>query len=149
MAAFSDAAFDTGAFSNLAFSFGTGPAPAPTPAPAEPSRGRQLWLYPPRTRKEEEKELRRRRIAYGVIEEVAEAVVEQVSLDKVQREQLLAAEFKARGLELRAEHLERLNAERERLLDAEIARYMAEVLRRRMADEDAAAILIAIAAALD
>lgn len=67
--------------------------------------------------------------AEAVIAEVAARQVERLEQDAQKRFEELSRELKLRGIEWEARYLEDLNAQRERLIDAEIALRLKEKLR--------------------
>jgi hypothetical protein len=125
------------------------PIPPTPPPPAEQPRGQLPWLQPPatlrvprRTKKQLEEERLRFGIplsVQGVIAEVAASQVEILRLDEQQRTEQLQHELKLRGIEWESRYLEALNARREALIDAEIAR----LLRQKLDDEMIVLMLIA------
>jgi hypothetical protein len=115
--------------------------PAPQPGPPRPSGG-----YPSYDRGPTPEQTRESRIRHGIIESVAARQVAALDVDEIQQRQELEGELRLRGLEFALADLERLNAERERLINAEIAARMHRLIRQR--EDDAAIALILIAAAV-
>lgn len=137
MAAFSDTAFDTSAFSVGAFDFGSGPTPPPDVVIVDqpvvgggPARSR-LSLREGRT----PEEVRRDRERYGILPPAVEEVVIAVAVrqaealvtDEQKQFEELTRELKLRELEYDARYLEAMNVERQRLITAEIS----SLLKRR------------------
>ena len=118
------------------------PSPPAVGVPPKPSGG-----YPAYDRGPTKAQKRRSRILHGleaeIVQSVAERQVEKLGLDEIQQRQELEGELRLRGIEMQALHLEALNARREALIDAEIAR----LLHLRMMEDDAATLMM-IAAAL-
>lgn len=88
-------------------------------------------------------ELTRRGLSSGdadVIAEVAERQALDTHLDEQQRLEELQGEMRLRGLEMRSQHLQALNDERERLLNMEIG----ELMRKAVDDEDMQTLLLMI-----
>lgn len=153
MAAFSDTAFNTSAFSIGAFDFGSTPPPVvdvvvPPPAGGggyNPSQG--LYERPP-SRKEISKARERLglqdKLALAAIAEIAARQAERLELDEQKRFEELSRELQLRGIEWEARYLEALNLERGRLIDAEIGR----LLKRKLTDETMILMLLAAAAAV-
>lgn len=135
MAAFSDSAFFTDAFSVNAFDFGTTPPPAPTPPTIF---GTAVWLAPLRF-----EDLPQHRLikVKQVIEEAAEEQLKHLELDETQRLEHLERELELENIEYRASYLEALNLYREKRINEQIA----EIFRNRRL-EDEAILLILIAA---
>ena len=139
--------FDTGAAPPA-------PAPAPTPTPAKPSGGRPSG-WTPSDRKRTRKEISDERKRHGVIDDLAAqeiaaktiadvAARQAESLEQDQQKQFeeLLREIELRGIKWEARYLEALRAQREALIDAEIAR------RLKQQYEDDAIIIMLIAASL-
>ena len=112
-----------------------------------PSGGIPATLrIPRRTRKD----IRRARKLFGIPDEAAEVIatvaarqVDHLEGDAQKRFEELRRELQLRRLEWRSGYLEALNAERERLIDAEIAR-----LLRVRNDNEELMMLVALAATL-
>ena len=114
-----------------------------------PVRGTAPWLMPYQDRRSREDIERERerfgipREAQAVINAVAEAQVQVgLRLDEEQRQSQLLRELRLEGIEFRAQYFEALNAERERLIDAEIA-----YLLRLQNERDVITLLMLAAAA--
>ena len=139
MAAFSNTSFaqDT-AFSSSAFDFGSGPTPPP-PATVQPTRGQIPWLAHAPQRSETD--VRKSRIAHGVIVEVATRQAQALDLDAVQQQEELLRELQLYEIEARSEYLEELALQREALINAEIAQYLQRIAIERE-DEEAIAIIM-------
>jgi hypothetical protein len=125
---------------------GAAPPEPPQPPPAaEQPRGRAPWLEPP---PDYAKIRHKSRVLHGIEEEIVERVAERqaeaLDLDALQQKEELQGELRLSGIELESAHLEALAARREALISAEIGRR----LRQRM-DDEAAALILAIAVALD
>jgi hypothetical protein len=143
MSAFSSGAFSTDAFSVNAFDFdGGGPTPPvpPSETGVVPSGG-----FPYNDRGPTKEQVRKSRVAFGVIEDVAKRQAEDLRLDELQQKEELLAELRLNRIEARAEHFAELALQRQRLIDSEIARRIQAIYQ---ADLEAAAVLIMIAAAL-
>lgn len=69
--------------------------------------------------------------AQAIITDVARQQAELLRLDEQQRLEQLQRELALEGIEFDTRHLKALNAERERLIDAEIARRMQQLVARR------------------
>lgn len=95
-------------------------------------------------------DIRRSREEFGVIPKQAEEVIGQVALNQAERLEIdqqkrfdeLLRELQLRGIEFEARYLEALNAQREALINAEIARR----IREKMADEEMLTLLLVAAA---
>ena len=101
---------------------------------------------PARTRKEIERDRERFGIAREVIQSIAESQVRLLEMDAQKQFDELQNELQLRGIELEARHLDALNAERQRLLDAEIELRLQQIMRQR-ADEQMVLMLLAAAVA--
>ena len=124
-------AFQSDAFQNNAFQID---AVAVT---TTPPRGTVGWLTPYAKGRTKE-EVRREREAYGIlpkvqviIEDVAALQAQQLALDEQQRFEQFQRELALANIEFDNRYLEALNAERERLIDAEIQRRMQQLVARR------------------
>ena len=154
MASFSDSAFFTDAFSVDAFDFGSGPPPAPpvTPTPFPIGGG---IPRPGKPSKEDVSRARRRlgledeeyrREAHRIALEVAARQAQRLELDKQKQYDELSRELRLTNIELEGSYLEILNAERERLIEAEIsARLKAKLRQQTREEEDIMALLMMIA----
>lgn len=114
-----------------------------------PARGTVPWLFPlPRRRTRKELSLERDRFgiqdeyALATIAQVAQRQAERLEMDTQKRFEELSRELELRRIEFDARYLEALNAERERLIDEEIAQRL-----RRIMDDEAVILLTLIAAA--
>lgn len=121
---------------------GEGPEPPQPPpvvvgVPPPPSGGI------PSDRGPTQDQVRRSRIAHGIIREVAARQASDLHLDAIQRRQELEGELRLRGIELEIAHYEELNRRRQTLIDAEIAARLHAIMED---DEAALAIILAAAA---
>ena len=148
MPSFSSAAFDTDAFSENAFDFGTTPAVVVAPA----ARGTFGWLQPydrGRSRKEIAKDRERfgipdeeRLAAERVIASVAARQVARLERDAQKRFEELERELKLLDIEWESKYLDALNLERERLIDAELFTRF-----QRLRDEQEIVVMLMLVAA--
>ena len=107
--------------------YGGAPPPPPPPAVADvisnfSLRGWRKWHRP-----EDERHLTDLGItpaAAEIIADVAEQQAGRLRLDEQQRLAHLRGEMRLRGLEMQTRHIEALNAERGRLIDAEIGKML-------------------------
>ena len=111
---------------------GVTPPPPPAVPAVRPSGG-----YPS-DRGPTKEQIRRSRIAHGIIEEVAERQAQALDLDAIQQQQELEGELRLRGIEAEIEHYEALARRRQALIDAEIA----QLLHQIMLDDEAALIIL-------
>ena len=88
----------------------------------------------------EQRDPYRRQVA-AVIQKVAQAQVKTLRLDSQQRFEQLHRELQIEGLEFRADYLEALNVERNRLIDIEIGQRLREKLRKT-ADQEAMLLIL-------
>lgn len=136
---------------------GAGGSPAPEPPEPPPvvdqplPRGRAEWLGDYRPDQRSPEDVRKARQRFGVIPPDAEAAISEVAIrqaaaletDAQKRYDELAGELKLRELEFKAEYLEALNVERERLINEEIGRRLQQVLH----DNNNGALLMLLMAA--
>lgn len=140
MAAFSNMSFDTSAFSVNAYDFGDGPPPPPADVAQAalvgggiPAHGTlHLRRRDGRSKKEIELDRERFGIAATVIAEVAEHQAQRLEQDEQKRFDELLRELQLREIEWDARYLEALNAQRQRLIDEEIAK----LLKLKTTDEE-------------
>ena len=119
------------------------PAATPRPSGGIPAPGFGiLHALPRRRRLEEDEELSRRE--KEALAAIAAQQVELLRLDEAQRAQHAREELRLRGLEADTRLMEALNAERERLIDLQIA----ILLHRKMRDDADVIALLLIAASL-
>lgn len=95
-------------------------------------------------------EERRRKVGLSVpeaevIADVAARQADDLARDEQQRIDELRGELKLRGLEMRSRHLQMLNVERGRLIDAELARRLQAISKARADDETALVLILAAA----
>lgn len=117
--------------------------------PVPPSGG---YLHERAGRRRGEDELRRQRQELGIIPAEVQALVTEVAARQAERLELdaqkqydeLQGELRLRNIEIQTAHLEAMNAERERLIGAEIARRLKERIALR--DEEELWMLVQIAA---
>ena len=118
------------------------PAPPPAAAVIRPSGG-----FPSGDRGPTKEQKRRSRVLHGleteIIEAVAQRQVEALDLDAIQQQQELEGELRLRGVEAQIAHYEELARRRQRLIDAEIAQRLHQIML-----DDEAALVILIAASL-
>lgn len=121
--------------------------PRPKPSGGVPAPG--FEVIKSLSRPKSSRSIREEREALGILPRTAEAIAEvaaqqaeMLRLDELQRESHLREEFRLRGLEYEARYLALANAERERLIDREIAL----LLRRKLREEADVLALIALAA---
>ena len=125
-------------FGTLIWRTGAG-TPDPVPPPpdtGEQPRGRAAWLGDYRPDQRSAEDIRKARQRFGVIPPDAEAAIAEVAIRQAARIETdaqkqydeLAGELKLRELEFKAEYLEALAAERERLINEEIGRRLQQVL---------------------
>ena len=149
MASFSDEAFDTAAFSVTAFDFGS---PIPPPAPAAAAAVAPSGGFPAVDRGRTRREITRDRERFGIPDEeriraekiarqVAAAQAARLEMDAQKQYDELSRELAIERIETRTEYLEAMNAERSRLIDAEIA------VRLRFLREEEEVILLLLMAA--
>lgn len=146
MSAFSSGSFSTDAFSTGAFDFGAAPPPPPPSTPTEQTKGQQPWLFghDPFTRPRHEPRLAG--VEAEIVHAVAARQAEALDVDELQAKEELLREMRLARLEAKAEHFEELATQRQALIDAEIAAYMAQLVRLR--DEEAIAMMIMIGASI-
>lgn len=113
----------------------------PSQTPEANSGGYEVARLGPRRKTAED--IRRERVEYGVIKEVASRQAADPSLDDRQRIEELAGELKLRGLELESAHIEALNARREQIIRDELQ----AIFRQQQDDRDIAALIILAASA--
>ena len=135
-------AFQSSAFQNSAFQTDGGPVAADDIRNFS-LRNWRKWRRPDDDRKRERLGLTPE--AAEVIADVAARQADDLRRDEQQRIDELRGEMLLRGLEMQSRHLQALNRERERLIDAEIARRIQAVAKAR-AEDDAALVLILAAA---
>lgn len=102
----------------------------------------------PSGRRRTPEELRRERVRLGIlpeqiIENVALRQTENLRLDEQQRFEELQGELRLQGIEMESAHLAVLNARREQLINAEIARRIMAKM-----DEEAVILLLFMAASI-
>jgi hypothetical protein len=146
MSAFSSGAFSTDSFSVDAFDFGAGPPPPP---PVVDDGVRPSGGVPGYDRGPSKEQKRRSRVLFGlekeIVEKVAQRQSEDLRQDDLQRKEELLRELKLARIEASSVHYVELARHREELISEEIRRRLQQVLK---ADEEAAAMLIMIAAGL-
>lgn len=93
-----------------------------------------------------ERELKRRGLtpeAAQAIADVAARQADDLRRDEQQRIDELRGELRLRGLEMQSAHLRALNAERERLINAELARRLQAIAKHRQDEDTAIALILA------
>jgi hypothetical protein len=150
MSAFSSTAFSTSAFSVTAFDFGTPTPPPVVVSTVRPSGGYPNDSYHRRTREQVSRDRKRFGIidalAAEAIAEVAARQAERLEADKQKQYDELKRELELRRIEWETGYLEALNAERERLISAEIALRIHKKIQQDEEDFIVMALLTAAAA---
>lgn len=128
------------------------PDPEPEPVAQEQPKGRAEWLGDYRPDQRSPEDIRKARQRFGVIPPDAEAAIAEVAIRQAARIETdaqkqydeLAGELKLRELEFKAEYLEALAAERERLINEEIGRRLKQL---QLENDNGVLLMLLMAAA--